>query len=189
MALRTKAIFFIWYFVLWGVISWAIFEFLYPLSLIAVFLSVLLLAVTGVPLFRYLRRNESHKKRAIKLSAFFPAATIVTVSFLAPPALVSAKYKSTMQWYINDLKSQGFNVKYVGSTSIITRYVPHEAASSYSEFILLARNNSIHGLWFYGEKPEYFIFFVSGSAEIVPDLQGIADPEHPLYTYWLDLSK
>lgn len=152
--------------------------------LIAAGCSLLLLAVTGIPLFRYLRKREFHKKSARALIAVFLVATILTVGFLASPVTMSMKYKSKMQWYIDDLKSQGFNVEYRGATSLVGMRGGKESVSSYSEFVQTAKDIDSSVVWFYGGTPEYFVFFVDNSFEIIAHQEG-----YPYYSFWFNLNQ
>jgi hypothetical protein len=174
--LNRKAAFFIWYLVLWGTCTWALFEFFYdnggydipnPLSIfLPLGFSGLLLAITGGQLFFLLRHKEIRKKGALLFLAVFLTATVLLVSYLAPFANASAANKATIQWYINDLKSQGFNVQYVPHYAYSRAMSPIHVVS-YSNFTSLAKDINCSDVYVYGGAQPYFLFFVPRKIEFI----------------------
>jgi len=106
VTLNKKAAFIIWYFVLWGVCTWAIFELFYPhtdygnpgvMYYFAAGFSLLLLVATGVPLFLYVRKRKIGRKSMLILLG----ATVLLVGCLAPNARAFfLRYDSISQVFI-----------------------------------------------------------------------------------------
>ena len=71
-------------------------------------------------------------------------------------AIISAANKSKVQWYVDDLKSQGLNVEYFPSCG---GKVYAGQVNSYGEIISIAREFNAT-VWVYGGVPTYFMFFV-----------------------------
>jgi hypothetical protein len=175
LTLNKKAAFIIWYFVLWGVCTWAIFELFYPhtdygnpgvMYYFAAGFSLLLLGATGVPMFLYVRKREI-SRHAIRVLL---AATVLLVVVLAPNAYFSAVNKSRAQWYISDLESQGFNVEY--SPTYPYGHWSVNYVDSYSELTSVARDINCSTVYVYGGVPTYFVFFVH-HVEIVAAKEGV----------------
>ena len=104
----------------------------------------------------YFRKNELHKTGTVALTVVFLASTIFLANSLVQPAIISAANKSKVQWYIDDLESQGFNVKYrpsYGGKVFATQ------VDSYSEIISKAREFNAT-VWVLGGVPTFFMFFV-----------------------------
>jgi hypothetical protein len=115
---RRKVIFVVWFFALWGTVAYALFEsFGYPRNLYGfgpafrglfwVAITFSLLVATDGPLYLYLTKRELRKTGTVILTVVFLASTIFLATNLVQPAIVSAANKSMVQWYMNDLKSQG----------------------------------------------------------------------------------
>jgi len=118
-------------------------------------------------LFLYLRKNEIrlNGKRTLLI------ITVLFASFLIFSATVSTINKSRVQWYIEDLKNQGFDVV----------YEPHYPyghwgptyVDTYSNLTSTARaiNSSI--IYVNGGVPSNFVFFVPSRIEIVAATVGV----------------
>jgi hypothetical protein len=103
LSINKKVAFTVWYFVLWGISSWALIEYFYPptnysayylMYVAAAAFSLLLLAATGGPLLLYIKRREIRRKRAMLFLVTFLAATVSLTIFLVPQAYVCAATKS-----------------------------------------------------------------------------------------------
>ena len=110
-----KVLFIVWFFTLWGIVTYALFErFGYArgtygfgpglLFLLWTAISFSLLVVTGGPLYLYFRRKELHTTGTAILTVVFIASTITLANSLVQPALISAGNKSKVQSYIDDGK-------------------------------------------------------------------------------------
>jgi hypothetical protein len=174
LILNIKRFFAVWYLVLWGICTYAIFEYYYPhqtygvpqiLYVAAAFSSFLLLAVTGGPLYFYLKRRQLRKIDPFLFTALFLVATVFLASSLAQLASVSAMNKSKAQWYIDDLKKQGFNVEYSSHYPYGHWHV--EYVSSYSNFTTIAREINCEKVRVCAGVPSYFLFYVPSEIELV----------------------
>ena len=162
MQKRRKTAFFIWFLALWAAASWALFEVTFPRSsyqprtillFIALGVSALFLLSVGLGLYRYLSKNEIRKKGTFT----FLVATVVLVSFLTWGALSSWENKSRVQWYIDDLKSQGFTVEYFAQYPY--NHGPVDHMYSYENFTSYANEYNCTWVGVYGGAPNYFLFF------------------------------
>ena len=165
---RRKVIFVVWFFALWGTVTYALFErFGYARStygfgpgllfLLWTTISFSLLVATGGPLYLYFRKRESHTTGIVVLTVVFLASTIFLANSLVQPAIVSAVNKSKVQWYVDDLESQGFNVEYLPSYGGKVFAID---VDSYPEAISLAKEFNTSTIWVLGGVPTYFMFFV-----------------------------
>jgi hypothetical protein len=120
-------------------------------------ISFSLLVVTGGPLYLYFRKRELHTTGTVILTVVFIASTITRAYSLVQPALISAGNKSKVQWYVNDLESQGFNVEYLPSYGgkVFATFV-----DSYAEIISKAKEFNASTVRVYGGVPTFFMFFV-----------------------------
>ena len=180
-----KVIFMVWFFSLWGTVTYALFEcfgyqgtyYMGPslfLPLIWMAISFMLLLGIGVPLFLYFRKRELRRTGTVILTVVLLASTIFLANSLVQPAIISAANKSKVQWYIDDLKSQGFNVEYLPSYG---GKVFATQVNSYSEIIGIASEFNATAK-IYGGVPNYFIFFVPSNI-IIQGTDG-----NRTYRYW-----
>jgi hypothetical protein len=110
---RRKIIFVIWFFILWGAVTYVLFErFGYTRGtygpqigfLLWMAISFLSLAATGGPLYLYFRKRELRRTGTVILTVVLLASTIFLANSLVQPAIISAANKSKVQWYIDDGK-------------------------------------------------------------------------------------
>jgi hypothetical protein len=165
---RRKVLFVVWFFALWGIVAYALFErFGYPRNLYGfgpafrglfwVAITFSLLVATGGPLYLYFTKRKLRKTGTVILTMVFLASTIFLAASLVQPAIVSTANKSKVQWYMDDLKSQGFNVEYLPSYGGKVFAID---VDSYPEAISLAKEFNTSTIWVYGGVPTYFMFFV-----------------------------
>jgi hypothetical protein len=160
---RRKVLFVVWFFALWGIVAYALFErFGYSRNLYGFGpafwgLFWVLLVATGGPLYLYFTKRKLRKTGTVILTMVFLASTIFLAANLVQPAIVSATNKSKVQWYIDDLKSQGFNVEYQPNFGGKVFAVD---VDSYAEVISIAREFNTSTIWVLGGVPTYFMFFV-----------------------------
>ncbi|MEJ2281393.1 MAG: hypothetical protein P8X97_05720 [Candidatus Bathyarchaeota archaeon] len=172
--LSKKGAFALWYLGLWGVCSWVFFEYFYPhqnygvpglFYLLALISSIILLGATGYPLYLYFKRKKLHQNTIILFTVIFLLATIFLAINLAPLVSVSAKNKARVQWYINDLESQGFNVKYSSIYPYGHWHVDY--IYSYSNFTAVAKELCFETIYVHAGVPSFFQFFVPPYIDIV----------------------
>ena len=166
MAFSKKILFIIWYFIIWSVCTWALYEFFYPHTdygapvwgqLVGV-CSFGLLLVTGVPVFLYLR------KHVFGVAIMLIVMTLLLTGFLCLNVYASVENKSRVQWYINDLQQQGFNVQYAAQYPYGHWHV--NRVNSYADVASTARSINATTIYVYGGAPMSFMFFMSGEVEI-----------------------
>ena len=168
-----RVAFAVWYFVLIAVAVDALLEFGYPRSNyspgpmgpITEQLSMILILGTGIPLFLYLWKRSPRRTGSIILIAIFLTSTVLLVGFLAPNAEVSAERRAKVQWYADNLRSQGFNVVDGG------QYAYHhgggaEQVHSFAEVISTARSINCTTIYLHCGTPWNFIFFMSDGLQM-----------------------
>ena len=169
---NKKAVFFtVWYFVLWGICTWAILEYFFPHSnysnetayTLETGLSIVLLLATGGLLLFYIRKRESRVKSA--LTVVLLASTVLLAVFLTPNATASAENKSKIQLYIEDLESQGFNVEY-SAYEPFHKFGGHIMLPSYEDLTDTARVIEASLFHIHGGGPTYFMFFFDSGVKI-----------------------
>jgi hypothetical protein len=95
----------------------------------------------------------------------FITATIFLTVYLAPLVSVSAENKARVQWYIDDLESQGFNVEYSPIYPYGHWHVDY--VYSYSNFTEIAKELDFETIYVHGGVPSFFQFFVPPYIDIV----------------------
>jgi hypothetical protein len=169
-----KAAFTVWYLALIFVAVDALLEFGYqrtqsmpgPLGPLTELFSVVLILGTGIPMLLYLwKRNPSRVGGAI-LVAIFLASTVLLVGFLAPDVQVSAEMRAKMQWYTNDLRSQGFTVVDAGQYSYHHGGAP-QRLFTYTEVVSTAKSINCTTIYLHPGTPTNFIFFMGDEIQII----------------------
>ena len=164
--MNRKVLFYVWFFVLWGISSWALLELTFPRGsyqpfifpvIIAMFISILVLVGGGWSLLFYFKENELGKTGARVFAAEFMAATFIMLLILTPYVVTSLNNKARVRWYIDDLKSQGFNPEYYAQYPYNRGAVSH--VYSYENFTRLAEELNCTWVGVYGGAPNYFLFF------------------------------
>jgi hypothetical protein len=167
---NKKWLFFVWFLVLWGVLSWLLYEAAFPRSsyspfvlpgLLVFVFSVSLLIYIGKELYSFLSPKEFGKKDNLVFLSVFLVATLLFVIFTTPSVIMSFNNKAIVQWYIDDLKSQGFTVDYFAQYPYNRGRVEHP--SSYEDFTSLAEELNCTWVGVYGGAPNYFLFFFPSS--------------------------
>jgi len=196
LKLNKKILFIIiWYFILWGVTSWTLFEYLYPHSgwstrhgntpgvfFVIFSISFLLLLTTGGPLIYFIRKKEIHKKEMVSILSFLLIGSIILTIQLVPQSYVCAEQKSNLNWYIEDLKSQGFEVYY---TPVSFSGMINPNTNSYSEFVQSSKGINASAVTIYGGGQSYFIFFLNSRVSI---LANVGEGKYFLYSFYLDMA-
>jgi hypothetical protein len=172
LAYAKKAALAIWYLVLIAVGVMTLLEFGYPRSNympgprgpLSVLFSLILVLGTGIPLFLYLKRS-SNRRGATILIAIFLTSTIILGVFLAPEIQASAERRAKVQWYVDDLRSQGFDV--VDAHQYAYRHGGGaERLDSYAEVISTAKSINCTTIRVHCGTPWNFIFFMSDGLQI-----------------------
>ena len=133
----------------------------------------LLVVGGGLVLFSSFRKSRFRWKVAIFLLV---AVTFVLTSNMALGAVASAEDKAKVQWYIDDLKSQGFEVIVYAKYPSMGRYANITRVDSYSNFTVIAKDLNCTSVYVYTGKPTYFMFFFSSNPRIMI-------MEHGLYSF------
>lgn len=172
LQIDSKAIFIIWFFVLWIVTNWALLEFTFPRNSYMPFmlpsLLVLLFSISSfLAAIFYFRRNIIHKR---SLLAVFATVTVILTIWLTPNIPVAMTNKSKVQWYIDDLRKQGFEVIYG------TQY-PYNRGQvtnvySYSNFTSIAKELNCTYVLVYGGAPLEFVFFFPSETDFLINEHG-----------------
>lgn len=167
MASVKKKIFLIWYFILLAVCGWALYEFFHP-NIMVNLSSILLLGgafaitlVTAISISLYQRRR---KFRILTILAVLIILTAILTGLLVYPAYASFQNKAKIQWYVNDLQEQGFNVEYYQRT-------PYEGVATnrldaYSAVASTARSINATSIRVIGGAPLWFVFFMPSGIEV-----------------------
>lgn len=165
------------YFPLWILVSWAIYEAMFPhynhtpimqmlrSGIPALGFSLLLLAVTGVPSFLLLRKRDVGVKGKILMLI----VVIAVASFLVPRAYSSYVNKMRLQEYIKDLEYLrpwlGCEVKYVDHFA----YGPPTPTwmDNYTDFIDIVKTVKPDVVTISAGVPYHFIFFFPRTIEMI----------------------
>lgn len=136
-----------------------------PWGPITQLLSLVLILGTGIPMLFYLWKKSPSRRSLIMLTAIFLTSTILLIAFLAPNVIASAEKRAKVQWYIDDLRSQGFNVVDAH------QYAYHHGGGatridSYSEYKNIAKNVSSQTIYVHCGTPTNFIFFMSDGLQL-----------------------
>ena len=160
------------FFPLWILCSWAIYERMLPhydvyqerevMSTISLGFSFLLLAVTGVPSFLFLRKRDVGTKGKILIFVI----VMIIASFLIPLSYSSYINKMRVQEYIEDLENLGFNVKYIDHF-VYGRFAVPIWVDTYYNFTDIAKNLSASLITISAGVPYYFIFFFPRTIEMI----------------------
>ena len=178
-ALNGKWVFFGWFLVLWGVLSWSLLELTFPRSsyspfmlpvFIAFGISIFVLVVMGGRLYSYLKKNELSKRGAYVFTVVFSALSLVFVLVSTPYAITSFNNKAVVQWYIDDLKSQGFTVEYFAQYTYNRGGVTN--VQSYSQFTSIAKEYNCTWVGVYGGAPSFFFLFFPSYTEFLINQYG-----------------
>ena len=162
------------YFPVWFLVSWAIYEALLPhrdylqvranATVGALVLSLAILAVTGIPSFKLL------KKRGIGTKAkTLMAVTVILIALsLIPRAYSSHLNKMRIQEYVKDLKSHGLTVKYVDHL-YYSWLGGVRRVDNYTEFVDIASHATVpyaRAVTISGGVPYHFLFFFPRTIEM-----------------------
>jgi len=166
---KGKIVLGVWYLVLWGICSYALFEWFYPHTdymampqiPLTVEASLMLFLATGLPLLLYLRKHEPKAKA----TSIFLVATILLSVFIGLNASVSVVTKARIQWYMDDLQNQGFNVNYQPSYPYGQWHA--DQVYSYSNLTSIARSINCTTIYVDGGTPRNYIFFMPNEIVIV----------------------
>jgi hypothetical protein len=165
-----KTLFGIWYLGLIIVVIDALLEWGYPRSTyypgpwqpITQELSLLLILATGIPIVLYLWKRTPGRKLLIALLA----TTIILVTILTPNVMVSSERRALAQWYIDDLRSQGFNIVDAGSD-----YYRHGGGATrienYSDVAPTAKAINCTSIQIRCGTPTNYLFFMGDSLQLV----------------------
>jgi hypothetical protein len=179
------------YLILVGVAVYALSEWGYPSSNyspgprgpISQLLSLGLILGTGIPMLLYLWKRKPSQKSVKIITAIFLTSTILLVVLLTPNALASAERRAKVQWYVNDLQSQGFTVVDAGQY-----YYRHGGGAtqltSYAEVAATAKSINCSTIYFRSGTPWNFIFFMGDGLQMVfpkPQVPGPFLPGEYLY--------
>ena len=186
-----KAAFAICYLILIGITVYALLEWGYPrsnyspgpLGPITQLLSLGLILGTGIPMLLYLWKRSPSQKSVKVIIAIFLTSTILLVVLLTPNALASAERRAKVQWYVNDLQSQGLIVVDAGQY-----YYRHGGGAtqlaSYAEVATTAKSINCSTIYFRSGTPWNFIFFMGDGLQMVfykPQVPGPFLPGEYLY--------
>jgi hypothetical protein len=186
-----KAAFAFWYFVLIAISVDALLEFGYPRSNyspgpmgpITELLAMVLILGTGIPMLLYLWKRTPHHTGSIILIAIFMTSTVLLAGLLAPNVAASAERRAKVQWYVNDLQSQGLIVVDAGQY-----YYRHGGGAtqltSYAEVAATAKSINCSTIYFRSGTPWNFIFFMGDGLQMVfykPQVPGPFLPGEYLY--------
>ncbi len=168
-----KAAIAICYLIIIGVAMVALLEWGYPRSSnspdtwgpITQLLSLGLILGTGIPMLLYLWKRSPSQKSVKILTAVFLTSIILLVVLLTPNALASAERRTKVQWYIDDLRSQGFNVVDAH------QYAYHRGGggktiASYLEYVNTAKILNSTTINVHCGTPTNFIFFMSDGLQL-----------------------
>jgi hypothetical protein len=172
---RTIA-FIIWILAVWILFNWAMYELCFPTSSYAggsyemgdawhmqcIWFWNLLFA-GGLVLFRFLRKTLRWKGTLLLLVII----TFALTSWMILGAVASTENKAKVQWYIDDLKSQGFDVKVCVKHSSIGRIATITRVDSYSNFTAIAKDLNCRSVYVYIGTPTSFTFFFSSDTWIM----------------------
>lgn len=163
-----------WLFILWALATWTLYELTFWRSsaypnpipqMLAIGSSIAVLAIIGAQLHSNLTKNETHRKE----KSLLIIATFVLFSLLTSSAVVSAVNKAKVQWYIDDLESQGFDVYCYDRYPYNRGAVSH--VDSYENFTSLAKDLNCTYVLIYPGAPNYFLFvFPSDTAFLINEL-------------------
>ena len=128
--------------------------------------SVILILGTGIPLLLYLWKRNPSRTGAPILIAIFLASTVLLVGFLAPDVRASAEMRAKMQWYTNDLQSQGFTVVDAG------QYSYHHGGGgqrlfTYADVVSTAKSINCTTIYLHPGTPTNFMFFMGDEIQII----------------------
>ncbi|MEJ2242049.1 MAG: hypothetical protein P8Y18_07905 [Candidatus Bathyarchaeota archaeon] len=172
-------VFVVWYFGLWGFCSWLLFENFYPHQtygvpmvnyLVIILGSFLLLVVTGGPLYYLFRRGEISAGMKKVLLTGFVLGSIGLFVFVVPLVESSAFNKARTQSYMDDLKNQGFNVKYSEVYPYGHWHV--EYVDCFSDLTKIAEDIECENVIVHAGVPSFFMFYIPPHVEIVAAQQG-----------------
>lgn len=187
LTLNRKDLFYVWFLVLWGVFSWALVELTFPRMsympnvfpvFVAIFVSVLVLIVMGRVLYSYFGKNELGKRSTRVFATVFLIATFTLIVVFAPYVITSLNNKARVQWYIDDLKSQGFTVEYHAQYPYNRGPVSH--VYSYENFTSLAKELNCTWVGVYGGAPSFFVFFFPSATNFLINEHG----QYLLFLSW-----
>ena len=177
-----KAAFAFWYFVLIAISVDALLEFGYPRSNyspgpmgpITELLAMVLILGTGIPMLLYLWKRTPHHTGSIILMAIFMTSTVLLAGLLAPNVAASAERRAKVQWYMDDLRSEGFTVVDAGQY-----YYRHGGGAhrldSYADYTSTAKSINCTTIYIRCGTPTSFIFFMGDGLQMVfysPQISG-----------------
>ncbi len=169
-----KAAFAVWYLALIFVAVDALLEFGYPrtsympgpLGPLTELFSVVLILGTGIPLLLYFWKRNPRRTSGAVLVAIFLASTVLLVGFLAPDVQVSAERRAEMQWYMDDLRSEGFTVVDAGQYSYHHGGGP-QRLFTYAEVVSTAKSINCTTIYLHPGTPTNFLFFMGDEIQII----------------------
>ena len=163
----------LFYFPVWFLVSWAIYEALLPHrdylqvrakgTLDALVLSFAILAITGIPSFKLLKKRDIGNKAKILMVVI----VVLLALFLIPRAYSSHLNKMRLQEYVKDLKSHGLTVKYVDHLHF--SWMPVSVVDNYTEFVDIASHATMpyaRAVTISGGVPYHFLFFFPRTIEM-----------------------
>ena len=166
--------------------NWALYELCFPTSTYAgggygmgvashlqgIFFGNLLFLV-GLGLFFPFRKRLRWKGTLLLLVI----VTFALTSWMTLGAAASAENKAEVQWYIDDLKSQGFDVEVYVKHPSMGRAATIIGVCSYSNFTAIAKDLNCTSVFVYTGTPISFTFFFSSNTWIMI-------MEHGLYCFY-----
>ena len=175
---KRSVAFVAWFLVLWLVFNWALYELCFPRSvyaggsygsepfvhLLGMSFGNVLVVGGGLALFLYFRNRRIRWNGTLTLMVILGITTILLSSSMALGAIASVENKAKLQWYIDDLRSQGFEV---------TNYVRYpynhglcHSVYSYSNFTSIARDLNCTYVLVCSGTPSSFMFFFSSNTAL-----------------------
>jgi hypothetical protein len=191
LSLNKRAIaFIIWTLALWILFNWALYELCFPTSTYAgggygmgvawhlqwiIFWNLPVLG--GFGLFFSFRKRLRWKGTLLLLVI----VTFALTSWMTLGAVASAENKAKVQWYIDDLKSQGFDVEVYVKHPSMGRAATITGVYSYSNFSAIAKDLNCTSLYVYTGTPISFAFFFSSNTWIMIMEHGLLYCFYPAY--------
>ena len=159
----------VFYFPVWFLVSWAMYETSIPYyehlrdtygAGLAYVLIHIFFAVTGILSFWKLRKRDIGKRLKILMAVII----IVLMLLLIPSAYSSHLNKMRLQEYVKDLESHGITVEYTDHFSY--RVPPPTRRVNYTEFVDIAVNLN-NSVTISAGVPYYFFLFFPRAIEMV----------------------
>jgi hypothetical protein len=179
---KSNLYFFFWFLALWGITSWAFFELTFPrlsfitfygvplIPLTIVILTSIVILFVGAGVFRHFREKELTRRGTQVFVAAFAVATLVFIIVAAPYVVISSNNRARVQWYIDDLRSQCFDVEYSAQYPYNRGDVSH--VFSYENLTSIAKDLNCSWVGVYGGAPYYFIFFFPSTTDFLINQNG-----------------